>query len=136
MTQPNLSGVEVGRLHAERLEAYLQSLKAEGKSLPSRNGRPNFSAIALACGFDRQVLYKNPACKALLDAAIAEDGLEKTGSESDADSAEKAALEAKVLKLEQHVVALKAEVEGLRCKLRKFSHIEEHLIETGRRIIP
>lgn len=136
MTESNLSGTEIGRLHAERLDTYIKSLKADGKPLPSRNGKPNLSAIALACEFDRQVLYKNPACKALLDEAITDCGSQPLGNDRNTDSPETAALEAKILKLEQRNAALKAEVDELRGKLRQFHHIEEHLIETGRRVIP
>jgi hypothetical protein len=136
MTQPNLSGVEIGRQHAERLCDYLDSLKTEGKSLPSRNGRPNYSAIALACGFNRQVLYKNPACAELMNSAVSELGLQPSAGRPDIDFPEKAMLEAKVLRLEQQNAALRAEVEGLRKRLRQFQFIEEHMVETGRRIIP
>lgn len=135
MTQPNLSGAEIGRLHVERLSAYLESLKAEGKALPSRNSKLNLSAIALACGFDRQVLYKNPTCAALLSKAVVEYGLQATSSRKNDDSPETAALEAKILRLEQQNAALKVEVEGLRKKLRQLHHIEEHMISTGRRVI-
>ena len=136
MTDINLSGAEIGRLNAERLRVYIEALKAEGKPLPSRAGKPNLSAIALACEFDRQVLYKNPACRELLAQATAEGMLRPPDSRPNSSFSETAALEAKILKLEQRDAARKAEVEELRKRLRQLQHVEEHLIETGRRIIP
>ena len=51
------SGSAIGAENVDRLEQYLAALAREGRKLPERAGRPNLSAIALACGFDRQVLY-------------------------------------------------------------------------------
>jgi hypothetical protein len=60
------SGSALGAENVGRLKTYLDDLKAESRPLPMRAGEPNRSAIALACGFDRQVLYKNPAAASLL----------------------------------------------------------------------
>ncbi len=49
-----------------KLRAYLQNLKCSGAELPRRAGRPKLAAIAMACGFDRGVLYKNKEAVALL----------------------------------------------------------------------
>ena len=49
-----------------KLRAYLQNLRSSGAELPRRAGRPNLAAIAMACGFDRGVLYKNKEAVALL----------------------------------------------------------------------
>jgi hypothetical protein len=38
------------------------------------------------------------------------------------------------MQLEQANAVLKAEVEALRERLKRFSHIEEHMVETGRRV--
>lgn len=64
------SGVEIGVENVARLHAYLDGLASNGDPLPMRAGKPNMSAIALACGFDRQVLYKNPAAVALIDEIV------------------------------------------------------------------
>ena len=71
------SGVQIGADNVARLGAYLDRLAAAGERFPTRNGRPNLSAVALACGFDRQVLYKNPAAKALVDKALRALGLRR-----------------------------------------------------------
>jgi len=64
------SGFQVGAEYVERLKRYFADVASEGRPLPARGGKPNASAIALACGFDRQVLYKNPAAKELFDKAM------------------------------------------------------------------
>lgn len=129
-------GADVGKEHVERLQRYLHTLRTEGKPLPSHDGRPNLSAIALACGFDRQVFYKNSAARELLEQATKEFNLEEKGDvpEQDSDN-EKRLLKARILQLEQRYAALKAENDGLRRKLKQYAHIEEHMIETGRRIV-
>ncbi|MFC5509365.1 hypothetical protein ACFPN9_29555, partial [Bosea massiliensis] len=71
-----LSGAALGAENVEKLRRYLRQLSDEKQPLPERNGRANVSAIALACGFDRQVLYKNPGAKRLLAEAVAELGLD------------------------------------------------------------
>jgi hypothetical protein len=55
------SGFQVGAEHVERLKRYLADVATEARPQPARGGKPHASAIALACGFDRQVPYKNPA---------------------------------------------------------------------------
>jgi hypothetical protein len=77
------SGSALGAENAETLKNYLEALEREGRPLPMRGGEPNRSAIALACGFDRQVLYKNPAAKELLDAAIKKLPAAAAGEEDD-----------------------------------------------------
>lgn len=79
-----LSGGEIGERHVAALRAWLNDLEAAGQLLPTRNGRINLSAIAIACGFDRQALYKNPAARALPEEAVGRLGT----SEPDAEEAE------------------------------------------------
>ncbi|MBM6581666.1 hypothetical protein ILT44_15825 [Microvirga sp. BT689] len=138
MTDPKpLSGAEAGAENLERLRRYLAALQAEGKPLPERNGRVNVSAVALACGFDRQVLYKNPAAKAELDAAVGRMGLE-TGAAADGSDKPAAATpdrrDRRIHQLEQENAALRAEVAGLREQIRRMRHVEEHMTESGRRV--
>ncbi len=51
----------------ERLSAYLELLKDEGRVLPCRDGKPNIRAIAAACGIGRNVLYAKPKALAMID---------------------------------------------------------------------
>jgi hypothetical protein len=130
-------GADVGKEHVERLREYLHTLRTEGKPLPARDGRPNLSAIALACGFGRWVFYDNSAARELLERFAKEFGLEeKDGAPEQEVDTEKRLLKARILQLEQRNAALKAENDGLRRKLKQYAHIEEHMIETGRRVIP
>jgi hypothetical protein len=126
------SGKQLGEEHTGRLRAYLDGVER----LPSRGGKLNISAVALACQFDRAVLYNNPACKQMLADAVAAKGLSGILSHdipNDVDEA-KVRLERRVNQLEQLNAALKAEVYELRRELARNPIIEEHVVETGRRI--
>jgi hypothetical protein len=133
--EPRLSGRQKGQLNLDRFQRILDDLER----LPSRNGSVRMTALAAHCGFDRGVLYKNERVRTLLEARarleglnVPEQGEAKEDGSSDAD---KARLEARVLKLEQRLAALSAENAELRRQLRQFVHIEEHFVQTGRRII-
>jgi hypothetical protein len=133
--QPGKAGFQVGQENVEALAAYLQGLRCEGKALPSRKGKPSASAIALACGVDRQSLYKNPHCRALLEKAAEEMGM--AGIEvRDQVATKDDGKDQKIQALETKVATLQAEVHGLRRQLAQFSHIEAHMVGTGRRVIP
>jgi hypothetical protein len=128
------SGGALGAENVERLKTYLIALEREGRPLPMRAGEPNRSAIALACGFDRQVLYKNPAAKTLLAAAVekldtgvAQDDEAKPEPKSDRR-------DRRILSLEQQNAALRAENAGLREKLRRLEQVEDIMVTTGRRV--
>jgi hypothetical protein len=130
------SGREIGERHLETLRSYLERLQSAGEPLPIRNGRTNLSAIAIACGFDRQTLYKNPAAKALLEAAqernepvevppVPNDEPDETPKVDRRDR--------RVLQLEQHNAALRAEVRSLREQIARYRHVENMMI-SGRGI--
>jgi hypothetical protein len=128
------SGADIGAENVERLRTYLAGLEASGTPVPMRNGKPNMSAIAIACGFDRQVLYKNPAAKALLDGVVAEAAVGSSNPDVD-DPDEKPKTDRRdnrIRQLEQQLAAARAEVTGLREQLRRYRHLEQHAIETGR----
>ena len=125
------SGREIGERHVGTLQAYLERLRSVGEPLPTRNGRPNLSAIAIACGFDRQTLYKNPTAKALLREAVDVLGLAQPQEES-ADEPEATPKadrrDRRILQLEQHNAALRAEIRGLREQLARYRHIEAVMV--------
>lgn len=134
-----MSGAAAGAENVRRLREYIDALVAEGRPLPVRNGKPNVSAIALACGFDRQVLYKNPAAKEALDAAVALAGLVAGDPEAADEKPEVRApdrRDRRIHKLEQENAALRGEVAGLRERLRRLQHVESHMVETGRWVSP
>lgn len=126
------SGKQVGEAHARTLQAYLENVE----QLPSRRGKVNFSAIALACQFDRAVLYNNPTCRAMLEKAVADKGLVGIVARENQDGNDetKARLERRVHDLEQQNAALKAETYELRKQVARNPIIEEHVLETGRRV--
>lgn len=129
------SGADIGAENVERLRSYLAGLEVTGTPLPMRNGRPNMSAIALACGFDRQVLYKNPAAVALIDDVVSRAPVSSAPGADDPDEKPKSdRRDSRVMQLEQQLAAARAENAGLRERLRRLQHIEDHVAETGRRI--
>lgn len=129
------SGIELGREHAARLEAYL----AEIDHLPSRAGKPNMTAIARACGFDRQVLYKNPACVSMLEAALEERGLDAPEARDCQEGAGLVAasklreVEQRNSALEKKISEMRARIVGLEALLRRREIIDEELTARGRR---
>lgn len=128
------SGAAVGAANVEALRKYLEALKVEGRPLPMRGGEVNRSAIALACGFDRQVLYKNPAAAALLAAAVADLPAVATGEEETKPEAKSDRRDRRILSLEQQLAASRAECAGLREKLRRLEQVEDIMVTTGRRV--
>lgn len=128
------SGPQLGAENTAAMEHYLDALKAEGLGLPSRGGKVSIAAIALASGVASQNLYKNPACRSMLEKAAQELGLSPIGREE--GQAKDDPRDRRIQSLESRIASLQAEVEGLRSKLRKFTHIERHMVESGRRVIP
>lgn len=134
MSQPKKSGLQLGAENTAVLEGYLQALRADGQGLPSRNGKVSISAVSLASGVATQNLYKNPACRSMLEQAARELGFTPIGREE--GQAKDDPRDRRIQSLEARIASLQAEVEGLRSKLRRFTHIEQHMVETGRRVIP
>lgn len=128
------SGSAIGAENVGSLKNYLEALEREGRPLPMRGGEVNRSAIALACGFDRQVLYKNPAAKALLDAAFEKLPLVTGDAEEAKPEAKSDRRDRRILTLEQQNAALRAENAGLREKLRRLEQVEDIMVTTGRRV--
>ena len=126
------SGAQIGAENATRLKAYFAGLQAAGQGLPERDGKANISAIALAAGVDRQVLYKNPAAAAALAEAVALLGLAPP-QRQEPQVAARDGRDQRILKLEQENAALKAENLDLRRRVRRLEHVESHMVETGRR---
>ena len=138
MEEP-LSGAAAGAENVRRLRAYLNDLQKQGLPLPVRQGKVNVSAVALACGFDRQVLYKNPAAKEMLEEAEVALGIEpEAGGTDDKKPIVRGPdkRDRRIHTLEQENAALRAEVAGLRERLRRVRHVEDHMAETGRWVAP
>lgn len=128
------SGSAIGADNVERLKNYLEALEREGRPLPMRGGEPNRSAIALACEFDRQVLYKNPAASALLSAAIEKQAPVEATEDEPKPEVKSDRRDRRILSLEQQNAALRAENAGLREKLRRLEQVEDIMVTSGRRV--
>jgi predicted exporter len=128
----------MGRENAARLQDYLSSIDR----LPTHGGKVNVSAIAVACGFNRQVLYKNETCHKLLADAVEQkglDGIEMKGVQHLESSTTFVPLkklqeaESRILTLEKRLIELRARVVGLEAKMRRYEAIDDELISRGRR---
>jgi hypothetical protein len=130
------SGVQIGVEHVERVRHYIADLRAGNRAFPSRAGKPNLSAIALVCGFDRGVFYNNAAAMDLIEAELRPGGVGLESSEMRAevlpDSSDPR--DQRTMRLEQANASLRAEIDDLRARMKRLSHIEEHMVETGRRV--
>ena len=136
MTRSRRSGQQLGAENVTAVERYLDALKEDGKGLPARAGKVSVAAVALASGVDQQNLYKNPRCRELLEEAAQKLGLQAIEARATGPITKDDAKTQRIQVLESQVATLQAEVEGLRRKLRSFAHLEEHMVETGRRVIP
>ncbi|WEA59535.1 hypothetical protein PO860_18030 [Rhizobium sp. BJ04] len=112
-----------------KLEAYIERMRSAGLKLPCRGGRVNKTAVATACGFNRETFNQNARFEKALTDAVDELGLEGTISEIPRrDAGDKA----RITILEQQLASLRGENYELRRKLARY----EHSTVTGRRVIP
>jgi hypothetical protein len=133
-------GAQRGEENAARLQAYLDGLGANSRGLPKRDGKPNLSVIAAACGFDRGVFYTNEAAKLLLDEAIVALGLDDgrpTAAPSAFDEARiheegKVRADGRTKALEEEVIRLRAESARLRSENDRLRAIRTLMADTGR----
>ena len=132
-------GVQQGEENVRRLRIYLNALASDRRGLPARDGRPNLSVIAEACGFDRGVFYTNQAAKMLLDDAHRRLGLD-IGPTTDLTPFEQAQLreegkiraDGRLKALEDEVLRLRAENSSLRKENERFRAIRLLLADSGR----
>jgi regulator of replication initiation timing len=144
------SGRQVGAENAQQLRNYISAIKANGGRLPSYKGKPDKSAIAMACRFNRQTLYNNPEAVSILEAAVEELGLEEERRESVVTNSKATHLQRQVDlrdrrirelegNLEARVAennAIKKENKELKERLRQYAFIEEVMTTNGRRFRP
>jgi hypothetical protein len=152
----NKNGQQLAKEHLASLRAYIADLKQQEKGLPSRDGKPNFTAVAGACGFDRKLFYgpyrSNQEARQIINEAISNDiGLEEGQITCGEPSSSKKVsdLEKKLdaanrtsQRLGQDLVLAKEETnywkrraKDAEERLKQFSSFE--LMETtGRRFIP
>lgn len=123
------SGQQKGAENVAKLKAYLDDVDV----VPARAGKANVSAIAEACGFDRGVLYQNPAAKEALDEAVASKGLMGVEARAEKGDQEKLVLENKITSLESKNAALFAECIELRRRVKQLHHVEVAMMQ-GKRV--
>lgn len=113
-----------------KLETYVGRLKAAGLKLPSRGGKVNKTAVATACGFNRETFGQNARFENRLVIAVEELGLEtpKSTELPTRDNGDRA----KITALEQQLASLRSENLELRHKVARY----EHSTLTGRRVVP
>lgn len=145
--QPTKNGQQIGADNVERLRIYVNSLKESGARLPSRNGKPDKSTIALAAGFNRQTLYNNPEAITLLEQAVINIGLERDKPKIDGRAAylqnEVEKRDRRTQSLEEKLQTkiaengeLRRENRELRERLRQYEIMEEVMTTSGRRFSP
>lgn len=125
---------EKGESNAEKSARYFAHLTgwlAAASVIPGRGGRVNISALEVATGIPRQVLYRDEF-QAEIQKAAASLGLGMPEQQR-APGAEAVPAWAKqrIKDLEEQVAVLKAEAHDLRARLRRYEHLERHLGETG-----
>ncbi len=133
------SGAEIGAENFGKLQDYFAQLEREGGQVPfTKEGRPNLSAIALSCGFDRQVLYSNPRCKELVQAKVRSIG----GTTETIEPTAKAMFDPKdkrIRELEKQVADLTERLSQAEKELaaaRPYQRLYQHACETGRTLVP
>jgi hypothetical protein len=116
-----MSGQQVGAENVKRLDEYLAELRSTGGKLPMRNGKPDKSTIAMACGFNRQTLYNNPAAVALIEGAtdlLGTPDVEVCGSEESKVEGKERAGNGKAAHLQQQVDRVSRRIQRLEAKLQ------------------
>ncbi|MBA4784381.1 MAG: hypothetical protein H2046_01270 [Rhizobiales bacterium] len=121
---------QISEENFQQLEDYLEKIRAGALKLPSRGGKVNKTAVATACGFNRETFTQNKRFEQRLTKAVSELGLDPPPSpeQPQRDGADKARITA----LEQQLAALRGENYELRRRLAMY----EHATLTGRRVIP
>jgi hypothetical protein len=121
------SNAQINTETIARLRAYLDAVVR----VPERHGKANISAIALAAGVDRQVLYREDAA-ALVATAVAAKGLGMPDQQRTETSAVPARTMQHIKDLEERLTVAQAENRELRDRVHRLTHIEQHLEDTGR----
>ena len=144
MTKPTesnkrLSGTQIGAENLLKLQEYFLQIERAGGQVPlTKDGRPNLSAIALNCGFDRQVLYTNAKCKELIQTKLGAIG----GSSDIVAPSAKVAFDPKekrIRELEKQVADLTerlAQTEKQLAEAQPYQKLYQHACDTGRTLVP
>lgn len=115
-----------------RLEQYLDRLSAAGLKLPSRGAKVNKTAVATACGFNRETFNQNNRFNDRLSRAVTDLGLEENAAVEVEPQKRDTADKTRITQLEQQLASVRSENYELRRRLARY----EHVTATGRRVIP
>ena len=112
-----------------KLLLYIERLREAKLKFPEHGGKVNKTAVATACGFNRETFAQNIRFEEALQGAVSELGLQprelvEKGSRDPADKA-------RITILEQRLAAIRSENYELRRRLAQY----EHATTTGRRVI-
>lgn len=123
----NPSNKVKGDANLETLRGWLDA----AERVPERNGAANISAIAIASGVDRQVLYR-PEARRLIADAVAAKGLGMPDQQrAPGHEAVPGWATQRIKHLEEQLAVAKAETHDLRARLRRYEHLEAHMTATG-----
>ncbi len=145
-----INQVEKGRINKKNYADYVSALEKDSKKFPlNQFGDINLSAIAEACGFNRQVFATNKTLAEQLKADVKRIGTAVVAGESqDSALAKKAKAstleasrlakdlgiaEAKIKALEEQVMKLELENKQLKNGKEESDANLEHMLTTGRR---
>jgi hypothetical protein len=67
LEEQQLRGGQANLEPIERLRTYLENLSTSGGQIPLWGGKPKLQAIASACGIDRNIFYKDPEARLMVD---------------------------------------------------------------------
>lgn len=123
---------QISEKNYAKLETYVERLQAAGLKLPSRGGKVNKTAVATACGFNRETFDQNARFEKRLMEAVEDLGLELTKSAETPATTRDSGDKARITALEQQLASLRSENLELRHKVARY----EHSTQTGRRVIP
>jgi hypothetical protein len=127
MTTAQKSNRDIGAENLSKLQAWLDAADV----IPERGGRANISAIAVAAGLDRQVLYRDEAKEAIREAVESKGlGMPAQQRGPGGDIVPVWATQ-RIKDLEEQLAVVKAEVRDLRERLLRYAHLEQHMTETG-----
>jgi hypothetical protein len=108
----------------------LRAWLAAAECVPDRNGAANISAIAVASGVDRQVLYR-PSARAMIEDAVKAKGLGMPVQQPNKSEEVPPWAKRRIHELEQRMAVLYAELGDLRKKLQRYEHLERHMTSSG-----
>lgn len=121
---------QISEENYQRLEQYIHRLQEAGLKLPSRGGKVNKTAVATACGFNRETFAQNKRFEQRLAQAVEVIGLDVQVAVDQPvrDTADKS----RITMLEQQLASVRSENYELRRKLARY----DHMASTGRRVVP